>query len=1409
MRFLTLAALLWGCQDPQDPKVPFTPTPGDAYAVVEHPDGGDRYMVMNDERATMAVFAAQGVTMMPDVGDAYAITFGTASIGRDTMVALADVEPTASGRDVRFTSGDTVTWFHHDEEGLEQGFDIASRPAGSGDLHVQIPLTMRGIEARPMNDGVRFVDEGGFARLTYTKLVVVDSTGADVPAKMELGCNDACMVFTIEDASAQYPLTIDPVLISQELAFTPGSGAVGNLVALANTRAVTYDSVGHQFIVFDRPVAGTWTQTGTLAVGVGVAGSVVDLDMSYDTTNNNYFLIAGIAGMPQVYVDGGADGTWDFQGTLAQQGPVTAAYGTKVASSGRRMMIGDAASGRYDVIDMPTTSPFTPPTSNHTNYLPGVPIPGGATPITALDLDQGSSLAYITGPTGMLAYLASTINRAPQGPRAAAYIGHVEAGGGFVAADTAGVTHVLGGGASINSPPLFVATGTNAALAFPATPAFPRMYTNLGTDTVQVYEDPTGLGAGWKPEGTVTPAGGAVSFGTSIAARGDNLIVGAPLAPTNGAAFLFGVEFGNVPVVGGAFTVAEGATHVVTSSEVFCADVEDGASDLEWSFDGPTVGGTLRLSGTPLTTSDTFTQQDIIDGNIDWVDGGNDPGAPPRELLLTCTDTLFMEASVAVNITVTPVNDAPVIDLMQTTSSWTENLGPVGMAGAGTTVTDSDSDIDQVEIAALNFQAGDTLAVTLGASGLSFDSGTGILSGTATPATYASVLATLTFDHTTEDPDPTSRVYELVATDSDGLDGPVYTHTVSITPINDPPVLGGSLARTQKKFLTVDFTPAELTATDPDDDAVDVVFTITSIDEPSQVQILLNGGPLVPGLGTFTLDDLNNDRVAIRTLDPTAATIDIDMSLEDPQDPGIPPSFTFVLTIDPIAHVNVLTNGDLVINEIMKDPAGTERPGEWFEFYNATALDIDLDGLVVSRTSTNFTVTGTTVIAPGTFAVFGHNDGPAAVQAVLTYDMPNSFRLGNGADLVRLTNTLGTIDEVAYDSGATFPDLQGRSLNFDGDLALGPVPTPDTTNNPNGAFWCDAWSTEYEPGERGTPGSINDDCQALDFDLDGFVSDAVGGNDCDDFDDTIFPGAPDPENDGIDQNCDGTDADLGIGDLNVGDLVITEAMIRSANGVTESNGEWFEVYIAAPGLLPTDFIDLAGLVVSDNGSNSIIIGSFVVSPGDYALFMANTNSAVNGGITATPSYDYVRSNFNLGNSSDAIILTDPSGPTEFDRIEYDNGATFPDPAGATMSLDPASEDPTSNDDGLVWCDGRSVFGSGQFGTPGAANESCSFGFDFVFEYTPTSSPPFGYLVHVDFDHDTGTFVTDNGGVGSYSISSGTGGQTLQFTYIYQPNTQSITYSHTRSFGNNLRCTGAISGDLPAGWVGTWDQDGCP
>jgi hypothetical protein len=97
---------------------------------------------------------------------------------------------------------------------------------------------------------------------------------------------------------------------------------------------------------------------------------------------------------------------------------------------------------------------------------------------------------------------------------------------------------------------------------------------------------------------------------------------------------------------------------------------------------------------------------------------------------------------------------------------------------------------------------------------------------------------------------------------------------------------------------------------------------------------------------------------------------------------------------------------------------------------------------------------------------------------------------------------------------------------------------------------------------------------------------------------------------------------------------------------------------------------------------------------------ADGDSGANGGV----ALDYVYSGIALGNSDDEIVLRNRCSE-EIDRVEWDAGATFPNPVGASMSLANAGLD---NNDGTNWCTSTTSYGDGDLGTPGQANVDCGF-----------------------------------------------------------------------------------------------------
>lgn len=110
------------------------------------------------------------------------------------------------------TSGVTE-WYLHGPLGVEQGFALEQRPGGSGPLEVRIAV-VGSLQPRASNGAIQLLHRGQPA-FRYHGLEVTDSRGAPVPAT--LLTKGQAIVLRVDDASATYPLDIDPWLIEDRL----------------------------------------------------------------------------------------------------------------------------------------------------------------------------------------------------------------------------------------------------------------------------------------------------------------------------------------------------------------------------------------------------------------------------------------------------------------------------------------------------------------------------------------------------------------------------------------------------------------------------------------------------------------------------------------------------------------------------------------------------------------------------------------------------------------------------------------------------------------------------------------------------------------------------------------------------------------------------------------------------------------------------------------------------------------------------------------------------------------------------------------------------------------------------------------------------------------------------------------
>ena len=177
------------------------------------------YRAFNPEQQMAVSFAADkvhiaaGGSESPDASWLVRLTgYGHGNV----LQSPEQAEPWANDNLVQYRRGRLTEWYVNDASGLEQGFTLAQPPPGPAGEPLVLTMAVDTELQNGRADGINkitFVDSMDRVRLQYGNLRAWDASGKDLPATMEASTGQIAL--RIDDSSAIYPVTIDPLIYNE------------------------------------------------------------------------------------------------------------------------------------------------------------------------------------------------------------------------------------------------------------------------------------------------------------------------------------------------------------------------------------------------------------------------------------------------------------------------------------------------------------------------------------------------------------------------------------------------------------------------------------------------------------------------------------------------------------------------------------------------------------------------------------------------------------------------------------------------------------------------------------------------------------------------------------------------------------------------------------------------------------------------------------------------------------------------------------------------------------------------------------------------------------------------------------------------------------------------------------------
>jgi hypothetical protein len=174
------------------------------YALQQHQN---MVIVNNRKLGLRGVFDAEGLLLADRESGNSALRLRLESFGRSNNMVLVNqhLAKIQDGR-VELDRGNVREWFVNSPSGIEQGFDIDSKPGGLGELELHIDTD----HAVPSLDADGVTLQTASQQLRYNKLKAWDANGTILPSSMRVQGDN--IVLSIDDSKAVYPIVVDPLL---------------------------------------------------------------------------------------------------------------------------------------------------------------------------------------------------------------------------------------------------------------------------------------------------------------------------------------------------------------------------------------------------------------------------------------------------------------------------------------------------------------------------------------------------------------------------------------------------------------------------------------------------------------------------------------------------------------------------------------------------------------------------------------------------------------------------------------------------------------------------------------------------------------------------------------------------------------------------------------------------------------------------------------------------------------------------------------------------------------------------------------------------------------------------------------------------------------------------------------------